>query len=835
MTALDELFRARKWTPFAYQREVWDAYRAGRSGLVHAPTGTGKTLAAWLGALLEAKEAGDDGSRCRVVWLTPLRALAHDTVRAHTEATDPLGVPWSVELRTGDTPQSVKTRQRRKLPACLVTTPESLTILLSYAGTADMLRDLRCVVVDEWHELLATKRGVQTELALARLRALAPELRTWGLSATIANLDEAADALLGPTIPAERRALVRGAEPRDIEVRTVMPTTVDRFPWSGHIGIALLDETLDAIRAARSTLLFTNTRSQAEIWFRAILHRASDLLGRVALHHGSLDRDIRRQVEELVASDRLRCVVCTSSLDLGVDFTPVDQVIQVGSPRGVARLMQRAGRSGHRPGVPSRILCVPTHAIELVEFAAARDAVADRAVEPRRPLDRPLDVLVQHLVTMALGGGFDESSLRQEVRTTRAFRNLTDEEWSWAMQFVSTGGPALGAYPQHARIAPDDESRWVVPDRRIQRTHRMSIGAITSDSAMRVKFQSGKTLGTIEESFIARLSPGDRFVFAGRVLELLRVRDMTAWVSRANTRSGVVPRWNGGKMPLSSELAAAVRRRLDRAIAGDFDGPEMTLARPMLELQQRWSVLPASDELLIERTRTREGHHAFLFFFAGRHAHEGLGALLAHRLAQLAPRSVSATVNDYGLELLSPDAFDLDEPAWRRLIAPDRLLDDLLACVNASELSRRQFREIARIAGLIFQGFPGAQQSVRHLQASSELFFDVFTEFDPGNLLLDQARREVMSDQLEVRRLADALDRAASMRIVLTSPERLTPLAFPLYAETLRTQHVSSEAWSKRIERMVSSLERAASTEGSPPTTRRTRRRAANAPGRRSD
>jgi ATP-dependent Lhr-like helicase len=832
VTGLDAIFAERDWAPFKYQREVWDAYRAGKSGLIHAPTGTGKTLAAWLGPLLEGTANDDDGSRCRVVWLTPLRALAHDTVRALTEAAEAVGSPWAVELRTGDTPQSVKTRQRRKLPACLVTTPESLTILLSYAGTGDMLRDLRCVVVDEWHELLSTKRGVQAELALARLRALAPDVRTWGLSATIANLDEAMDALLGPTIPDARRALIRGAEPREINVETIMPGEVDRFPWSGHIGIALLDETLDAIRSARSTLLFTNTRSQAEIWFRAILHRAPDLLGAVALHHGSLDRDIRRQVEQLVAGDRLRCVVCTSSLDLGVDFTPVDQVIQVGSPRGVARLMQRAGRSGHRPGVPSRILCVPTHAIELVEFAAARDAVTDRAVEPRRPLERPLDVLVQHLVTMALGGGFDEAALKDEVRTTRAFRSLTDEEWSWAMQFVSTGGPALGAYPQHARIAPGDDARWVVPDRRIQRTHRMSIGAITSDSVMRVKFQSGRTLGTIEESFIARLSPGDRFVFAGRVLELLRVRDMTAWVTRVSTKSGIVPRWNGGKMPLSSELAAAVRRRLDRAIDGDFEGPEMTLARPMLELQRRWSVLPRSDELLIERTTTREGHHAFLFFFAGRHAHEGLGALLAHRLARLSPRSVSATVNDYGLELLSPDPFDLDEPAWRRLISADRLIDDLLDCVNSSELARRQFREIARIAGLIFQGYPGAQQSVRHLQASSELFFDVFTEYDPGNLLLDQARREVLSDQLEVRRLAGALEQAASMRIVTTDPDRLTPLAFPLYAETLRTQHVSSEAWSKRIARMVSSLERAAAGEEQPQKSRRMKRAVHGAGGR---
>lgn len=819
-------FDSRGWSPHAFQLQTWDAYRSGESGLVHAPTGSGKTHAVWLGPIIEALDASDDGSHTRVLWITPLRALASDTVKSLREPVEALGLPWTIDKRTGDTSQHARKRQKDKPPTALITTPESLTLMLADPESRRRLAHLCCIVVDEWHELMSTKRGVQTELALARLRRWAPGLRTWGLSATLANLEQARDALLGPDAAGR---LIHADLPKRIDIRTLLPGDIERFPWAGHLGLRLLDEVIAAVENARSTLLFTNTRSQTEMWYRALSRARPDWLGTIAIHHGSLDRAIRDKVEDALRAGKLRCVVCTSSLDLGVDFSPVDQVLQVGSPKGIARLLQRAGRSGHQPGATSAVVGVPTHAMELVEFAAAREAVHARAVEARTPLDKPLDVLAQHLVTVALGEPFTPADLLAEVRSTHAYRSLTDTEWHWVVDFVVRGGAALRAYPQYARLADDGTGRLAVASAQIARMHRMSIGTIVGESAMKVSYLSGGSLGTIEESFIARIRPGDRFVFAGRILELVRTRDMTAIVRRSTRKSGIVPVWEGGKMPLSSQLALAVRRKIDQARAGVFDSPEMEHARPMLELQHRWSRLPAPDELLIETTRTRDGFHTFLFPFEGRLVHEGLGALLAHRLAGRAPRSISATATDYGIELLLTDEERFAEDEWRQLLTTSDLLPDLIRALNSDELARRRFREVARIAGLVFPGYPGMGKTARQLQASSELFFDVFKDFDPANLLLDQARREVLDEQLEVSRLRAALERLRAMRLVIVETERLTPLAFPLWAERLRTQHITSETWSDRVRRMVVALEDAASEP--PPKPRRGRRTPAERQG----
>ncbi len=813
-TAILAWFQSRGWEPFDFQRRAWEAYVAGRSGIVHAPTGMGKSYAVWLGPLADWMAENPLGHRApplRVLWLTPLRALATDTVETLNAAVTALDLPWTVELRTGDTTSTQRRRQRERLPSALVTTPESLSLLLSYPDGRERMSSLRCVVVDEWHELMGTKRGAQTELCLARLRQWNPGLQTWGLSATLGNMGEAINVLMGerPTTPVE---MIHGEVPKGVEIVTLIPPAVERFPWAGHLGTTLLAEVVQAIERARTTLLFTNTRSQAELWFQGILRRRPDLIGDVALHHGSLDRDLRRRVEDLLREGHLRCVVCTSSLDLGVDFSPVDQVIQVGSPKGVARLLQRAGRSGHQPGAISRVLCVPTHAFELVEFSAARRAAEERRIESRAVLDRPLDVLVQHLVTAALGGGFESDAMYDEVRTAHAFRNLTRQEWQWALDFVTRGGPALRSYPQYARVV-EENGRYVVTSRTISRLHRLSIGTITSDTAMAVRFVRGPKLGTIEESFIARLRPGERFTFAGHVLELARVREMTAWVRRVRDGSGAVPRWQGGRMPLSSELSASVRRRLTEARDGVYADGEMESVRPLLELQARWSRIPAADELLVERTHSREGHHLFVYPFEGRLVHEGLAPLVAWRLAASAPASITVSATDYGFELVAHKEIEADEETWRRLLSPERLLDDLLACLNATELARRQFRDIARIAGLVFQGYPGAARTVRQLQASSELFYDVFREYDAENLLLDQARREVLDQQLEVRRLRETLERIAGMRFILVETERFSPLAFPIWTERLRSSHVSSEKWADRIRKMVVRLEKAADRE----------------------
>jgi ATP-dependent Lhr-like helicase len=851
-------FASRGWSPFPFQLQAWNAYLAGHSGLVHAPTGMGKTYSAWIGPILESlaehaaqsprRPAGgtprtskvrrDTAPPLRVLWLTPLRALAADLEGSLRAAADGLHAGWTVELRTGDSSASLKARQRRRLPTALVTTPESLALLLTYADATDSLRSLRCVVVDEWHELMGTKRGVQTELALAHLRAINPRLRTWGLSATLGNLDEAAHALLGsslpsqpapPDSPAPRSAalMIRGVLPKPLDVTTLIPESIERFPWAGHLGIRLLPRVLERIESASTSLIFTNTRSQAEIWFQSILRQRPDWLGRVALHHGSLDRGLRDRVEDGLRDGSLKAVVCTSSLDLGVDFQPVDQVIQIGSPKGVSRLLQRAGRSGHRPGAESRIVCVPTNAMELVEFAAARGAIAQLRLESRGALRLTLDVLVQHLVGLGCAGAWDGQAVLDEIRSTHAFAELSDEQWRWCVDFCLRGGASLRAYPQYARLTEEPAStnpaapglgRYRVASEKIARLHRLNVGTIASDVSMAVRLRGGKTLGHVEEGFIAAMHVGEVFTFAGRVLRLLRVRDMAAIVEPATRKSGRVPTWQGARMPLSSELSAALRERIARSAAGQAEGPEMAAAAPLLALQADRSHLPAQDELLIESTKTREGHHLFVYPFEGRLVHEGLGALLAYRLARQRPSTFSIAANDHGFELASPEPIIHSETQWRELLSTEGLVDDVLASLNAAQLARRVFRDIARVAGLIIPGFPGASRSTRHVQASSDLFYDVFTEFDPDNLLLDQARREVLERQMEFSRLREALLRMAAQRLILRTPALLTPFAFPLWADSLREQ-LTSERWTDRVGRMLQQLEQDAQAQ--PPARRR--------------
>ena len=799
-------FARRGWTPFAFQRELWSATEAGESGLLHATTGAGKTYAVWFAALsgaLAARHASHAG--LKVLWITPMRALAADTARALAEPLPELGLGWRVGLRTGDTAASERARQERGLPDALVTTPESLSLMLSRADSPERLGRVAMVVVDEWHELVGGKRGVQVQLALARLRRLNPALVTWGLSATLGNLDDAMQVLLAR--PHGR--LVQGVLPKTLTVDTLLPGSTERFPWGGHLGTRMLAPVVAEIDGSASTLVFTNTRSQAELWYQALLEARPDWAGLIALHHGSLAKGVREWVEAGLKDGRLKAVVCTSSLDLGVDFSPVERVLQIGSPKGVARLLQRAGRSGHAPGRPSRVTLVPTHALELVEGAAARDAVAARRIEPRNSPDKPLDVLVQHLVTIAAGTGFVPGELLEEVRGCHAYAGLTDGEWQWALDFVTRGGQSLVAYPEYRRVVPDEVGVHRVPDRAVARRHRMSIGTIVADASMTVKYQTGGTIGTVEESFVSRLRRGDHFLFAGRLLELVRVHEMTAYVKRATGRKAAVPRWNGGRMPLSTEMADAVLGRLEQAARGVFEGPEMRMAEPLLRLQHAWSRLPDARTLVAERLRSREGHHLFLYPFAGRHAHLGLASLLAWRVARRTPTTFSISVNDYGLELLAPEPADWSGLADGSLLSDDGLLEDVLASLNSGELALRRFREIARISGLVFQGFPGAPKSSRQLQASSGLFYEVFRQHDAGNLLLAQSQTEVLEQELDIGRLRATLARLRARTLVEVTLERPGPFAFPLLIERLREQ-VSTEKLADRVARMVRELEAAA-------------------------
>ncbi len=815
-------FAARGWAPFAFQKEVWAAVERGESGLLHASTGAGKTYAVWFAALDRfALPTAEKTSQRKplpaplsVLWITPMRALAADTARALQAPLLDLEIPWSIGLRTGDTSNSERAKQNRRLPSTLITTPESLTLLLTRTDAQAALSTLRMVVVDEWHELIGNKRGVQLQLALARLRHWNPQLIVWGVSATLGNQAHAQQVLLG-----DNGVSVQGQLDKTLLVDTLLPPSIERFPWAGHMGLRMLPQVLTEVDRSSSCLLFTNTRAQSEIWYQALLEARPDWAGLIALHHGSLAREVRDWVEMSLKEGHLKAVVCTSSLDLGVDFLPVERVLQIGSAKGVARLMQRAGRSGHAPGRPSRVTLVPTHSLELVEASAAHDAVAARMIEPRVSTYKPLDVLVQHLVSIALGGGFQPDQLLQEVRSAWAYRDLTEQEWQWALAFVRHGGHSLTAYPDYRRVEPDEQGVWRVPDARLARRHRMSIGTIVSDASVNVKYWSkgggGRALGTVEEGFIARLKPGDGFLFGGRLLELVRVENMTAYVRRATSKKAAVPRWNGGRMPLSSELAQAVVATFDAAARGEFNSPEMRALRPLLEVQRQWSGLPQQATLLAEVLKSREGWHLFLYPFAGRHVHLGLASLLAWRLSQHPPRTFSIAVNDYGFELLSATPVDWSQALHADLFSPERLLEDILASLNAGELALRRFREIARIAGLVFSGYPGAPKSARQLQASSGLFFQVFKQYDAGNLLLSQAEDEVLRQELDLARLEQTLQRINQLRLDLHLIKRPTPLAFPLLVERMR-ESLSSEKLADRIARMVRDLEKAAGPEPSP-------------------
>ncbi len=805
-------FASRGWKPFAFQREVWKAIAQGRSGLLHATTGAGKTYAVWLGALQAFADVEPARNAAAppltVLWLTPMRALAADTLRALQAAFDGLAEVqhWSAGARSGDTGAAERSAQNKRLPTVLVTTPESLSLLLARADASQVLGTLRLVVVDEWHEMLGNKRGVQVQLALARLRRWNADIGVWGMSATLGNLHEAMHTLLGH----ENGLLVQGKLPRRLVIDSLLPAVAQRFPWAGHLGLTMLPQVIDEIARSGTTLVFTNTRSQSEIWYHAMLEARPDWAGRIALHHGSLDRAVREWVEGGLKSGTLLAVVCTSSLDLGVDFLPVERVLQIGSPKGVARLLQRAGRSGHAPGRASRITLVPTHSIEIVEGAAARDAIAAGHIESRSSPEQPLDVLVQHLVTLALGGGFTPDALYDEVRSTKAYAQLSREGWQWCLDFVSQGGPSLLAYPDYRRTVPDENGVWRVPDARLARRHRANIGTIVSDASMTVQYVGGARIGSVEESFAARLKPGDCFMFGGRLLELVRINEMTAWVHRATGRRPAVPRWNGGRMPLSTTLADAVVEQLGLAGKGSYESPELKSLRPLLEIQQKWSALPLPGTLLAEVLKTREGWHLFLFPFAGRHVHLGLASLFAWRVAQHQPRTFSIAVNDYGFELLS--ALEVDWPTLLPTllaVSEEHLLPDVLASLNASELARRRFREIARVAGLIFQSYPGEKRSGKQLQASSSLFYEVFRKYDPANRLLAQAEEELLAQELEIGRLGASLARMASQRLVIQQLERPTPFAFPLMVERFR-EKLSNESVADRIARMVKQLESAA-------------------------
>jgi ATP-dependent Lhr-like helicase len=819
---ISDWFKAKDWEQFTFQKEMEAAFLAGYSGLLNAPTGSGKTFAMFLPFVAAYINDHPDDYQTRknnglqLLWITPLRALTNDIRKAMQSAVDDLGLPWKVATRTGDTSAKEKAELKRRQPEVLLTTPESLHIMLATKDYPKLFENLQAVVIDEWHELLGTKRGVQLELGLSRVKNLKIEssemkkkrsLKIWGISATIGNLEQAAEVLLGTNIPKEQIKLIRANLNKKIIIESVIPENIEKFSWAGHLGIKLLPQVIEIVERSKTTLIFTNTRSQTEIWYQAILDKYPEYAGIIAMHHGSLDNELRSWVEEALHQEMLKIVVCTSSLDLGVDFRPVDTVIQIGSPKGVARFMQRAGRSGHHPGATSRAWFVPTHSLELLEGAAIKQAIADGIFESRDPIILTMDVLMQYLVTLAVSDGFRPEEIFNELKTTYAFADLERTDFQQILEFITQGGKTLSAYDEFLKVEVEN-GVYKVNNRRVAMRHRLSMGTIVGDVSMRVKFLSGGNLGSIEESFITKLKIGDSFYFAGRSLELVRIKDMTAFVRKSAKKKGMVPSWMGGRIPLSSQLSATFRTKLDEVAQGKQTDVEIVALQPLFDLQSQLSHIPRKTEFLIEKYTSRDGHHLFFYPFEGRLVHEGMASIFAYRISKIKKANFSIAMNDYGFELLTEDDAMLEKALENDLFSTDNLLDDIQHSLNATEMARRRFRDIAHIAGLVFTGFPGKAMKNKHLQASTSLLFEVFREYESDNVLVRQAYHEALQFQLEEFRLRAALQRIQKLKVIITQSDQPTPFAFPILVDGLSREKLITETMEERVAKMSMKYER---------------------------
>ncbi|HET8804604.1 MAG TPA: ligase-associated DNA damage response DEXH box helicase, partial [Aequorivita sp.] len=597
----EDWFRSKDWKSFPFQKKAWKAFLDGKHGLLNAPTGSGKTYALWIPIVLQyLKENPDYKTKhikgIKAIWITPLRALSVEIHQAAQRFTDDLGTGLTVGIRTGDTSQSDRAKQKREMPDLLITTPESLMLLLGSKGYNKTFKTLTAIVVDEWHELLGSKRGVQMELALSRLKTISPKLRIWGISATIGNLEEAQDVLLGMDSEFRKNSvLIKAKQKKKIEVRSIIPKKMETFPWRGHLGLHLLEDIVPIIKASKTTLIFTNTRGQCEVWFQKILEKHLEFAGEIAMHHGSIAKDTRLWVEQAIRNESLKAVVATSSLDLGVDFAPVETVIQIGGPKGVAKFLQRAGRSNHRPGEPSVIYFLPTHALELLEASALKRAVKEEVVEDRIPYLLSFDVLIQYLVTLAVGNGFFPKEIFPEIKNTFCYQGITEEQWNWCLNFITLGSQSLQAYDEYQKVEVTPDGLFKVESRQIAMMHRLSIGTIVSDSMMHVKYVTGGFIGTIEEWFISKLKPGDSFVFAGRTLELVRIRQMQAQVRKSTRKSGKVASFLGGRLPLSSQMSKILREEMQSEADHKRNTPELKALSHIFDRQERESIVPGEN------------------------------------------------------------------------------------------------------------------------------------------------------------------------------------------------------------------------------------------------
>ncbi len=810
ISKIKNFFYKNGWDPLPYQIESWESYLNGENGIIQVPTGCGKTYAALMGPLSKLASTKEKNG-INILLITPLKALSRDLKTSIAIAAEHFNNEITVEIRNGDTSQNEKKKQLLKPPNILITTPESLSLLLSNKESNRIFKNLSTIIIDEWHELMGSKRGNQCELSLSWLRGNIRNLQIWAMSATIGNIEEAARSIVG--IRSEIPTIISTNIKKEIEITSVLPEQETTFPWSGHLGIRSHNSLLKLLDKNKSILLFTNTRNQSERWFQCLNFCLPEMKDKIALHHGSLDKNERKIVEDGVKNGLIKWVVCTSSLDLGIDFQPVDQIVQIGSAKNIARLIQRAGRSAHRPGGKSNIIFMPTNSLELLEISAIRRIIKKGQSENIRLPELSYDVLLQHLVSLACGNGFDPSIEKERVKNCWSYRNIKDQDWNWCIDFLEYGGKCLKAYPKFKKLEREklkhnnEIFKYFVKDKSLIRMHKFNIGTITSDKFVIVKYLKGKSLGNLEENFASKLNPGDTFYFAGKILEFIRIRDMNLYVKKSSKKNSLIPAWVGGQMAISDLLSDSLRKEMhicNELNNYDYVNQELNSLRPILNKQNHISNIPRQDQLLMEIYKSKDSCNLFVFTLDGKFVNEGIAFLWALRFARLKESTFSITANDFGFSLTTSQEYDFSiiKNKAEYFLERKNLDKDLESAINFSELTKRRFKNIAQISGLVNQNNPTKSKTASQLQISSSLFYDVFNKYEEGHLLIKQSHQEVKEYQLENRRIRKSLDRLKDLQILINETKTPSPFAFPLLVERLKNT-LSNESIEKRVEKLI--------------------------------
>ncbi len=808
-------FARRGWQPRPHQLAMLDHGVAGQSALLIAPTGGGKTLAGFL-STLQALADPHPHNGIHTLYVSPLKALAVDIARNLEQPVMEMDLPITIETRTGDTPASRRQRIRSQPPDILITTPEQLSLIIADPHAAHLLRELKTIIIDELHALVTSKRGVLLSLALSRIRSLAPQVRSFGLSATVADPDALCQWLAPSRTPPVPLVLGRSGAPPDIRILE----SAERVPWSGHSSRYAIPDIYREIRRARMALVFVNTRSQAELLFQELWAGNDDNLP-IALHHGSLDVGQRRKVEEAMSANRLRAVVCTSTLDLGIDWGDVDLVIHVGAPKGSSRLLQRIGRANHRLDEASNALLVPSNRFEVLECEAAVEAARENAQDTQYPVVLKLDCLAQHIMGRACAGPFNADELYAEVTAAFTFRNLSREKFDRVLDFVATGGYALKSYARFAKLKQQADGTWRLSHPRLAQTYRMNIGTIVEEPMLKLRLArirragarrmvtGGFVLGELEEYFLSQLSVGDTFLFSGQVLRFEGLDEFGALATRTTASEPRIPSYAGGKFPLSTYLAARVR--------GILADPQKWKALPAQVGEwlstQRWaSALPRADQMLVETFPRADKHYLVCYPFEGRLAQQTLGMLLTRRLERWGAKPMGFVASEYALViwmLADPAAMiNAGRLSLARLFDEDMLGDDLEAWLAESSLMKRTFRNVAVIAGLIERRFPGKEKTVRQQTVNTDLIYDALRTHQPDHILLEAAWDDAAEGLIDIHRLGAMLKRIKG-HILHRALDRVSPLAVPVLLDIGR-ESISGEADDALLAEAAETLEREA-------------------------